>query len=479
MAAAEGNLHSDRTAQLLAKLRDCERNELRRRLADAEAGAGEKSQEITQLREKLQDAEGARDRALAEGTLAAERHAQVVSVLRGELEQERQGRLETDRRLTAELTALRAEHDKLRWQHAQAEGQLKSSDRDSFDKIAALTHEGDLLREQLAQAQAQHQEAMAVRERQEAAVAAERDTAQRRAAELQLELEKCEQRIKDTTILSWHEREQFKQLAQQRGGEIEALKARLAEQQVASETELSVVRRREHEARVTQRAELLGAEDELRRTREELNGVSLAAQRAEESLKSTTEAATAKEGELTQRVQELEGKCAEHEATIQTMERQLVAQYDARALAHQNEELKATVQMYKNQIASLNHTVAALRVEADIVDNHAVRELQVANTSCVARITELEHRAERQERLLAQCVPIAEESVGCPPGLRKECAAWRRERTLSDADQGGPRELRVPLPPPHNAAAARPADSAQERPDVRSRQRASASGLPA
>lgn len=143
-----------------------------------------------------------------------------------------------------------------------------------------------------------------------------------------------------------------------------------------------------------------------------------------------------------------------------------MAQYDARALAMQNEELKTSIQTYKNQIKGLNHTIAALRVEADIVDNHATRALQEANAGCLRRIGELQDRVERQEQLLADCMPLAEAVASCPPQLRKECAVWRRQRDGEPAgDLLASRDGRPqPLPPPHSAAAGAGVAAARSRP---------------
>lgn len=198
----------------------------------------------------------------------------------------------------------------------------------------------------------------------------------------------------------------------------------------------------------------------------ELGGVSLARDNAEGALKEERERASSAERDLTTRVAALDEQCASRKDAIARLEAQLVAQYDARALAQQNEELKAAIQTYKNQIASLNHTVAALRVEADIVDNHATRALQEANAGCLRRIGELTERVELQETLLADCVPLTEAAPSCPQQLRKDCATWRRLQAGEPAAEllasrdGRPQ----PLPPPHNAAAGAGVAAARARP---------------
>eukprot|EP01065_Artemidia_motanka_P041987 TRINITY_DN553_c0_g2_i1.p1 TRINITY_DN553_c0_g2~~TRINITY_DN553_c0_g2_i1.p1 ORF type:complete len:763 (+),score=347.80 TRINITY_DN553_c0_g2_i1:60-2291(+) len=430
-------------------------------------------QESIRLKDALDEAEGRANRAHAEAELARERHEQLASTLRGELAAAQKAGQEVDTKLSQQIAELRAEHEELKWKYARAEGQLKSSDRDSFDKIAALTEETDRLRAEIKTAQDHHRDSTEALRRQLVVVEAERDSTLRRVAELEQELESCEKKAKDASVLSWHEREQFKQLAQARGVEIEDLKKKLLDRQVAAESELRLVRKREHDARIEQRAELLSTEDSLRRLSEELHCVAVARNRAEQDGAFAAEAAAAKEAALTSQVATLEEQCRSRGEQVQNLEAQLVAQYDARALAQQNEELKVTVQTYKNQIATLNHTVAALRIEADIVDNHATKALQEANTQCVSRIMHLEERVEKQDLLLGDLVEIAEAGPSLTSTMRREISAWRKDQKQRGAEQA--RAAQVPLPPPHGAAATRPAD--EQRADVRSQARASQGGL--
>eukprot|EP00756_Hemistasia_phaeocysticola_P051703 Hpha_TRINITY_DN2687_c0_g1::TRINITY_DN2687_c0_g1_i1::g.145750::m.145750 len=408
--------------------------------------------DVTRLEGSLSDAEAHSSRVQAEAKLAAERHEQEAAVLRGDLKVAREGAAETDARLSKELSALKAEHEQLKWKHAQAEGQLKSSDRDSFDKIAALTQESDQLRTALTAAQASHQDAMELQRRQLVVVEAERDSLTKRVDELTQELEQVESKAKDASVLSWHEREQFKQLAQARLQEIEQLKALIESNQVASEAELRVVRKHAHDAKVEQRAELLSTEDRLRRAQEELRCVAVARDRAEQSGADAADSAASRERGLEEKVAELQAQCDTRGETVSKLEAQLVAQYDARALAQQNEELKVAVQTYKNKIASLNHTVSALRVEVNIVNNQVTQSLQEANTECVNRITQLEDTVEKQDRLLAELMPVAEASQSTDSQLRRRCSTWRRE-----AKQRGKGDLLASregdLPPPSNDAA--------------------------
>lgn len=223
---------------------------------------------------------------------------------------------------------------------------------------------------------------------------------------------------------------------------------------VEQETELRVVRKREHDDKVERRAEIDAVEDRLHRISQELANVARARDLAETQLAETRSAATAREGELSTKVASLDEQNTSRGETVARLEQQLVAQYDARALAQQNEELKAAIQTYKNQIASLNHTVAALRVEADTFDNHSTRALQEANAGCLRRIAELQDRVERQEHLLADCVPLTEALEDFPHQLRKDMSTWRRQRTGEPgADLLASRDARPqPLPPPHAVA---------------------------
>eukprot|EP00754_Rhynchopus_humris_P000035 Rhum_TRINITY_DN10025_c0_g2::Rhum_TRINITY_DN10025_c0_g2_i1::g.36472::m.36472 len=168
---------------------------------------------------------------------------------------------------------------------------------------------------------------------------------------------------------------------------------------------MAVLRRREHDALHRHHAAYAVCESKLKQTEAELTLVSGRLGSAVDERAAATEALERlqeeQERERTARRAEVEG----YEATVKKLEEEVLCTYDKRVLAQQNEELKEASQVYRNQISTLHHTVATVRLEADIIESHKTKSLQESNAECVRHIIELQDQLEANHALLAELLP--------------------------------------------------------------------------
>merc|ERR1712139_282732 len=90
--------------------------------------------------------------------------------------------------------------------------------------------------------------------------------------------------------------------------------------------------------------------------------------------------------------------------TIEKLEGSIAENYNFKILAEQNEQLKADIASYRNQIANLNNTVATMKIESDILDNYKTKVLQEQNETYLKRIQELEKEHKMVAPLMAELI---------------------------------------------------------------------------
>merc|ERR1719424_1301654 len=93
-----------------------------------------------------------------------------------------------------------------------------------------------------------------------------------------------------------------------------------------------------------------------------------------------------------------------YKQTIEKLEGSIAENYNFKILAEQNEQLKADITSYRNQIASLNNTVATMKIEADILDNYKTKVLQEQNEQYLRRIQELEKEHKMIAPLMSELI---------------------------------------------------------------------------
>ena len=266
---------------------------------------------------------------------------------------------------------------------------------------------------------------------QESSLASELEAAGTQIASLRKEAEEREQKNKDAALLTWHEREGFKTQAAEKAKELDALSAEYAEFKLNVGTEMAVLRKREHDALVHHRAQYTSCESRSKQVETELTliagkfGSALESKRAAETtLHETSDAHTKIE-------QAMKAEISGYKDTVKKLEEEVLGNYDKKMLAAQNEELKETVQMFRNQISSLQHTVTTVRLEADIIESHKTKSLQDSNAECVKHVMDLQEQLDAERTLLAEIIPTLH-ALTLPTHVTKSIAAYQRKNESTE-----------------------------------------------
>ena len=307
-----------------------------------------------------------------------------------------------------ELQKVTTQYDELRIKHAQVEGQVKASHVDTTQKITSLIEDVSRLEEELTESQTSFSDLTEAAEKRENSLQIKLDIAADTIKTLQQDADTKDRKVQDDALVSWHNKEQFKQEAIGTAKELTDIKAALESYKLKSETEIALLRKKEYNNEIHHRCIQNSNNSKMQQLEEDLTALSRKHDNVETEKTEAQSKLQLVQETSTQTIKSLTAEVLGYKESVAKLEAEVLCNYDKKVLAAQNEELKSTLQTYRNQITSLNHKIASLKVESDIIESQKTKALQESNSQCVRRIIELEELIENDQNLLHDITTAAD-----------------------------------------------------------------------